>query len=195
MATKANKTLTTKKQSNRAGLRIPGNIMKTYTVSYTGNATRFQGFSTSVRANSKRESVEKVYAKYLDANYFPDDSGRIFDCDNNLIALSNDDIISYDGGYFYAVEESSLHLAREIVKELNKLYNEEIFVIDDYNDESDEVRIINAEYRYEGNDLHIRVESYGTIKVSVTGISEQTFYGVADLLHAIDSIFSNENPD
>lgn len=127
----------------------------------------------------------------LDADYFPEDDGRIFDCDGNLIASPDDDTIDYDGGYFVAVE-SSLHLANEIVKELNKLYKDEIFVIEYYNDETDEVTIINDSYRYEGNDLHIRVESYGTITVTVTSISEQTFYSVDDLLHAIDSIFINE---
>jgi hypothetical protein len=78
--------------------------MKTYKVTYNGNSTRFKNFETEVNANSEREAVEKIFAEYLDENYFPQEDDSIIDCDSNIIAESNDDIIDYDGGCFSAEE-------------------------------------------------------------------------------------------
>ena len=78
--------------------------MKTYKVTYSGNATRFRNFETEVNANSEREAVEDVYGDYLDENYFPQEDGSIKDCDGNTIAEADDDTIEYDGGCFSAEE-------------------------------------------------------------------------------------------
>ena len=43
--------------------------MKTYEVSYSGNSSRFDGFTSMVNADSKREAVEAVYQSVLDENY------------------------------------------------------------------------------------------------------------------------------
>jgi hypothetical protein len=58
--------------------------MKTYTVNYSGNSTRFQKFETEINANSEREAVEQVYANVMDENYFPQENGSILDCDGKL---------------------------------------------------------------------------------------------------------------
>lgn len=82
--------------------------MKTFLVSYRGNATKFKGFKTSVNANSEREAVIDVYKSRLDDNYYPevDDNeeptGRILDCDGNVICEADDNSIDYDGGSFTA---------------------------------------------------------------------------------------------
>lgn len=78
--------------------------MKTYKVTYSGNASRFRNFETEVNANSEREAVESVYGDYLDQNYFPQEDGSIKDCDGNEIATATDDTIDYDGGCFSAEE-------------------------------------------------------------------------------------------
>lgn len=76
--------------------------MKTYKVTYSGNATRYKRFERIVNANSKREAVEDVYGAVMDENYFPQEDGSIEDCDGRTIADADDDCIEYDGGYFSA---------------------------------------------------------------------------------------------
>jgi len=76
--------------------------MKTYKVLYNGNSTRFNNFEYEIDANSEREAVEKVFQVYLDDNYFPQNDGSIKDCDGDILAEANDNVINYDGGYFYA---------------------------------------------------------------------------------------------
>lgn len=80
--------------------------MKTYKVTYSGNASNFKNFESTVLANSEREAVEMVYQQVLDANYFPQKDGSILDCDGNEIATPTDSIIEYDGGAFGADEEA-----------------------------------------------------------------------------------------
>ena len=77
---------------------------KTYRDMYSGNARRYKTLNCTILAESARQAVEYVYQSLLDANYFPDDNGNVYDCDGNLIAEKNDDTISYDGGSFYAEE-------------------------------------------------------------------------------------------
>ena len=79
-------------------------MMKTYKISYSGNATRFKGIAETVEASSPRDAVEKFYSNRLDRDYFPECSGIIRDCDGNIIAIGGDDSIEYDGGFFFAVE-------------------------------------------------------------------------------------------
>ena len=78
--------------------------MKTYRVTYTGNAARFLNCEFDVNADCEREAVEKIYSEYCDQNYFPDTDvdGRIRDCDGQIIAEPADNEIEYDGGYFVA---------------------------------------------------------------------------------------------
>ncbi len=78
--------------------------MKTYLVSFSGNASKFKKFSEEVDAISAREAVEIVYQKVLDSLYFPKDDGSIEDAQGNVIAQANDDRIMYDDGYFVADE-------------------------------------------------------------------------------------------
>lgn len=78
--------------------------MKTYKVTYNGNASRFRNFETLTNAHSEREAVEDVYGSYLDSNYFPQEDGSVKDCDGNTIAEATDNIIEYDGGCFSAEE-------------------------------------------------------------------------------------------
>jgi hypothetical protein len=78
--------------------------MKTFKVSYSGNASRFKNFESTVNAVSEREAVESVYQSVMDENYFPQDDGSIKDCDGHEIAASDDSVIEYDGGYFVAEE-------------------------------------------------------------------------------------------
>ncbi len=78
--------------------------MRTFRVYYTGNSTRFRDFEEEVTANSEREAVEKVYAKFLDQSYFPQEDGVILDCDGEIIAKPSDNTIEYDGGVFMAEE-------------------------------------------------------------------------------------------
>lgn len=78
--------------------------MKTYKVTYSGNASRFRNFSSEVNANSEREAVENVFQQVMDENYFPQEDGSILDCDGNELAIPNDTTIDYDGGCFSAEE-------------------------------------------------------------------------------------------
>jgi hypothetical protein len=77
-----------------------------YSVMYFGNAKRYQDLNEEIVAYSKREAVEKVYAKMRNEDYFPEDEftwgGLIRDCDGNVIADAHDETIEYDGGHFYA---------------------------------------------------------------------------------------------
>lgn len=82
--------------------------MKTFKVTYTGNASRFKNFEEIVEANSEREAVERTYAKFNDSNYFPQENGIILDCDGNQIASAKCTTIEYDGGIFKAAEITSL---------------------------------------------------------------------------------------
>lgn len=84
--------------------------MKTYRVTYRGNASRFQNFETVVMANSKREAVETVYQQRLYENYFPQDDGTILDCDGNELAGPDDTMIEYDGGYFLAIDPEKIFI-------------------------------------------------------------------------------------
>lgn len=80
--------------------------MNTYKVTYSGNATRFRNFESTINADSEREAVETVYQQIMDDNYFPQDDGSIKDCDGHTIAEEDDDTIEYDGGSFSAeIEE------------------------------------------------------------------------------------------
>jgi hypothetical protein len=76
--------------------------MKTYKITYSGNASRFRDFEDTANANSAREAVEDVFQKIMDENYFPQEDGSIKDCDGHTIADADDDCIEYDGGYFEA---------------------------------------------------------------------------------------------
>ena len=78
--------------------------MKTYKVTYSGNASRFRNFSSEVNANSEREAVENVFQQVMDENYFPQEDGSILDCDGHEISTPTDTTIDYDGGYFSAEE-------------------------------------------------------------------------------------------
>ena len=78
--------------------------MKTYEVSYLGNSSKFEGFTSVVNAESKREAVENVYQTIMDENYFPQEDGTILDCTGCEIADVTDEYIEYDGGYFSAEE-------------------------------------------------------------------------------------------
>jgi ribosomal protein L20A (L18A) len=76
--------------------------MQTYLVTYSGNATRFSNFQSTINADSEREAVEAVYQQIMAENYFPQDDGSIKDCDGHTIAEEDDDTIEYDGGSFSA---------------------------------------------------------------------------------------------
>ena len=78
--------------------------MKTYLVTYTGNSSRFKGFSQPVKAKSKRLATEHIYSLYLDGQYFPQDDESILDAQGNLVASPTDEAMAYDGGYFVAEE-------------------------------------------------------------------------------------------
>lgn len=77
---------------------------KIYVVRYSGNATRYKNLNYQTKAIGQRFAVEQVYQKLLDREYFPDENGKIFDSDNNMIADPFDNTIFYDGGFFYATE-------------------------------------------------------------------------------------------
>lgn len=78
--------------------------MKTYKVTYSGNATKFKNYEIEVNAISEREAVISVYQSILDGAYFLQDDGTIKDCDGEIIAMPNSDTIDYDGGCFSAEE-------------------------------------------------------------------------------------------
>lgn len=74
--------------------------MKTYTVIYTGNSSRFTGFEEEVTALNERDAVETVYKSLMPDNYFPQEDGSIQDSDGFDIAGTCDSYIHFDGGYF-----------------------------------------------------------------------------------------------
>ena len=78
--------------------------MKTYSVTYSGNSSRFKNFELIINANSVREAVETVFQQVMDENYFPQEDGSILDCDGNELATPTDATIDYDGGCFSAEE-------------------------------------------------------------------------------------------
>jgi len=83
---------------------LNSNNMKMYTVTYSGANGRFKKLAMPVLAESEREAVIKAYRYYLEHRYFEQPDGRIFDADGECIAEAEDDVISYDGGYFQAEE-------------------------------------------------------------------------------------------
>jgi len=78
--------------------------MKTFKISYDGNASRFKGLNAIVEAESEREAVEEFYASKLPDKYFPDGDGDVYDSEGMLIALPNAPYFHYDGGCFSATE-------------------------------------------------------------------------------------------
>lgn len=97
---------------------------KCYQVQYSGNATRFKGFNEMVLAKTKREAVQRVYRVFCDSDYFPQTDGTINDADGNQVATSDDSVIYYDGGFFYAeiYEEFFIKTKRNEMREL-KFYH------------------------------------------------------------------------
>lgn len=79
---------------------------KIYAVMYIGKAKRYHDLNEEIAAYSKRHAVEKIYSKMRNEDYFPEDDllwgGIVRDCDGNIIADKNDEMIGYDGGYFFA---------------------------------------------------------------------------------------------
>lgn len=78
--------------------------MKTFKISYDGNASRFKQLNAIVEAESEREAVEEFYASKLPDNYFPDENGDVYDSEGDWVAESGDTYFCYDGGYFSATE-------------------------------------------------------------------------------------------
>ena len=78
--------------------------MKTFKITYDGNASRFKHLNARVEAESEREAVEEFYASKLPDNYFPDEYGDVYDSDGMLIAQPEDAYFCYDGGFFSATE-------------------------------------------------------------------------------------------
>ena len=78
--------------------------MKTFIITYTGNASRFKNLNEKVEAESEREAVEEFYASKLPDEYFPDGDGDVYDSEGMLIALPNAPYFHYDGGCFSATE-------------------------------------------------------------------------------------------
>lgn len=82
--------------------------MKTtiYSVMYIGNAKRYHDLNYEIEAFTKREAVEKFYEKMRNEDYFPEDEfiygGIVRDCEGEVIAEQGDEMIAYDGGYFFA---------------------------------------------------------------------------------------------
>ena len=74
--------------------------MNTYTITYTGNDSRFKNLCIEQDANTAREAVIEFYEQYLPERYFPQDDGSIKDADGMTISESNQDYIKHDGGYF-----------------------------------------------------------------------------------------------
>lgn len=77
-----------------------------YSVMYFGNAKRYQDINYEIEAFTKREAVERFYEKIRNDDYYPVDEfsyGDIVkDYMGNIIAEPGDEMIAYDGGYFYA---------------------------------------------------------------------------------------------
>jgi len=82
--------------------------MKKYLIKYSGVNqslnSRLLNNPQEVTANTPREAVEEYYSTFKADNYWPDDEGRIFDQDGDLVCDTNDDEIYFDGGYIRAVE-------------------------------------------------------------------------------------------
>jgi hypothetical protein len=76
--------------------------MKSYLVTYTGNASRYQNFKKEVFANSEKEALINTVGDRIDL--FPQEDGSIRDVDGHMVAGADDDMIEYDGGYFSAEE-------------------------------------------------------------------------------------------
>jgi len=76
--------------------------MKTYKVTYTGNASRFKNLNEEVNATSERAAVEIAYSQILNNSYFPQEDGTIKDSDGEIIAGPTSNTIDYDGGCFIA---------------------------------------------------------------------------------------------
>ena len=95
--------------------------MKYFTVSYNGNSIKYQNFEERIKANTEREAVEQVYAKFLDENYFPQDDGSIQDCDGHEIASATDTYIEHDGGYFGANLTDMFEHLDECPREVQKV--------------------------------------------------------------------------
>lgn len=77
-------------------------MRKLYVIGYEGNSTRYQNLAVEVLAESKRDAVIDYVEQRIDL--FPDEDDNIYDCDHNLVCQPDDETISYDGGYFFAVE-------------------------------------------------------------------------------------------
>jgi len=80
---------------------------QTFLVKYSGSNRKLQGFLEQITAKCHRQAVEIIYARFFDADYFPEDNsilwgGVVKDCEGNIIANAGDDTIDYDGGSFYA---------------------------------------------------------------------------------------------
>ena len=82
--------------------------MKNFQITYSGvNRTlklRLTNNPQEITAGTAREAVEQYYSTFHSDNYWPDDHGRIFDQDGDLIRDMNDDMIYFDGGYIAALE-------------------------------------------------------------------------------------------
>ena len=78
--------------------------MKTFIITYTGNASRFKNLNEKVEAESEREAVETFYANKLPDKYFPANQGSVYDEEDDLVADEYSDDFYYDGGYFIATD-------------------------------------------------------------------------------------------
>ena len=78
--------------------------MKTYKVNYSGTVERHKGINEEVKANSRREAVEKIYRMFFDSDYFPKDDSSILNDAGNVIATATDETIEMDGGLLIAEE-------------------------------------------------------------------------------------------
>lgn len=73
-----------------------------YKVKYQGRSSRFKDFEYEVSATSLKDAVRKVYSKFCDDNYFPQDDGTVKDCTGHIISIADENTIDYDLGYFWA---------------------------------------------------------------------------------------------
>ena len=79
--------------------------MKTFKISYDGNASRFKNLNAIVEAETAREAVETFYANKLPDKYFPANQGSVvYDEEGDLVADEYSDDFYYDGGYFRATD-------------------------------------------------------------------------------------------
>lgn len=74
--------------------------MNTYTITYTGNDSRFKNLCIEQDADTAREAVIEFFSQRLSDRYFPQDDGSIKDDNGMTICEPNDDYIRHDGGYF-----------------------------------------------------------------------------------------------